>query len=111
MYNPKTAPYAEYYMKGLNAAAAQLGITSFIAAVTSPRDIEDMVLEAGRDRATGIIVMTDSFMFVHRQTLLAAAARRKGPTISYTHDMTLDGGLMSYGVDLTELFRRAASLF
>jgi putative tryptophan/tyrosine transport system substrate-binding protein len=109
MYNPKTAPYAEYYMKGLNAAAAQLGLTSFIAAVTSPRDIEEVVLESGRDRATGIIVMTDSFMFVHRKTLVTAAARRKVPTMYYSAENALDGGLISYGVDVTELFRRAAS--
>ncbi|HZE11143.1 MAG TPA: ABC transporter substrate-binding protein [Burkholderiales bacterium] len=109
MYNPKTAPYAEYYMKGLNAAAAQLGITSFIAAVTSPRDIEEAVLEVSRDRATGIIAMTDSFMFVHRKTLVAATARRKVPAIYYGAEIALEGGLMSYGVDSTELFRRAAS--
>jgi len=48
MYNPKTAPLRRVLHEGLNAAAAQLGITSFIAAVTSPRDIEEAVLEVSR---------------------------------------------------------------
>src|SRR5260221_4650918 len=109
MYSRKPAPYAEYYMRGLTDAAAQLGITSFIAAVTSPKDIEEGVLEASRDRATGIIAMTDSFMFVHRKTLVAAAARRKVPVIYHLSEIAIDGGLMSYGIDTTELFRRAAS--
>src|SRR5262249_9439735 len=61
MFNPKTAPYAEYYLTRLNAAAERLGITSFIAAVTSPKDMEEVVLELSRDRASGLVVMTDSF--------------------------------------------------
>ncbi|HYL90503.1 MAG TPA: ABC transporter substrate-binding protein [Burkholderiales bacterium] len=107
MYNPKTAPYAEYYLKQLNASAARLGITTFIATVTSPRDIEEMVRELARDRASGLVTMTDSFMFVNRKTLIAAAARRKVPVVYYTGEMVAEGGLISYGVDLTELFRRA----
>ena len=108
MYNPKTAPYAEYYLGRLNAAAAAAGITSFIATVTSPRDIEEVLLELGRDRASGLIVMTDSFNLVNRGTIVAAAARRKVPTMYYSSEVVAEGGLISYGVDNTELFRRAA---
>ena len=109
MFNPKTAPYAEYYLKGLNAAAARLGVTTFIAAVSSPKDIEEVMRELSRDRASGLITMTDSFNFVHRKTIIAAAARRKVPVVYYNGEMIIEGGLISYGVDLTELFRRAAA--
>jgi len=109
MFNPKTAPYAEYYLPRLNAAAKALGIGTHIATVTSPKDIEEAVLELSRDRASGLITMTDSFLFVHRKTIVAATARRKVPAIYYASDIALEGGLMSYGVDITELFRRAAS--
>src|SRR5437764_5719741 len=108
MFNPKTAPYAEYYLPRLNEAAKALGITTFMATVTSPRDIEEAVLETGRDRASGMVIMTDSFMFVHRKTIIAAAARRKVPVVYYTGEIVTDGGLISYGVDIAELFRRAA---
>jgi len=107
MFNPKTAPYAEYYMKGLNVAAARLGITSFIATVTKPKDMEEVVLELSRDRASGLVLMTDSFNFINRQTVIAAAAKRKVPTVYYDYQMIAEGGLISYGVDITELFRRA----
>ena len=109
VYNPKTAPYAEYYLPRLNAAAKSLGITTFIAAVTSPKDIEEVVLELSRDRASGFITMSDSFMFVNRKVIVAATARRKVPAIYHDGEIALDGGLMSYGVDVIELFRRAAS--
>lgn len=109
MFNPKTAPYAEYYLPRLNAAARRLGISSFIAAVTSPRDIEEVVRELARDRASGLVVMTDSFMFVNRKTTVSAAARRKVPAVYYEGQIVAEGGLISYGVDITDLFRRAAS--
>jgi len=109
LFNPKTAPYAEYYLPRLNEAAASLGITTFMAAVTSPKDIEEAMLETSRDRASGAVIMTDSFMFVHRKTIIAAAARRKVPVVYYTGEMAMEGGLISYGVDIAELFRRAAS--
>ncbi len=110
MFNPKTAPYSEYYLKGLNAAGERLGITTFIAAVAHPRDIEEVIRELSRSRGTsGLITMTDSFNFVNRKTIIAAAARRKVPVVYYTGEMAMEGGLVSYGVDLTELFRRAAA--
>ncbi|MBV9191352.1 MAG: ABC transporter substrate-binding protein, partial [Betaproteobacteria bacterium] len=49
MYNPKTAPYAEYYLAPLNAAAERLGITSFLSTVTSAKDIDEIALELSRD--------------------------------------------------------------
>ena len=109
MFNPQTAPYAEYYLPRLNAAAASLGLSTFMAAVRSPADIEEAVALLGRDRASGLIVMVDSFMYVHRKTVIAAAARRKVPAIYFTSDWPMEGGLMSYGVDVVELFRRAAA--
>jgi len=109
MFNPKTAPYAEYYLPKLNAAAERLGITPFISAVTSPRDMEEVALELSRDRRSGLVVMTDSFNFLNRQTIIAATARRRVPTVYYEKDMVADGGLISYGVDIMELFRRAAT--
>jgi putative ABC transport system substrate-binding protein len=107
MYNPKTAPYADYYLPRLNAAAARLNIRSFISTVTSPRDIEEAVLEVSRDRASGLVAMTDSFNFLNRNTTIAACARRRVPAVYYEGQMVVDGGLISYGVDVTELFRRA----
>jgi putative ABC transport system substrate-binding protein len=109
MFNPKTAPYAEYYLPRLNAAAERLGITSFISTVTKPKDIEEAVLELSRDRRSGLVVMTDSFNFVNRNTTIAACAKRRVPAVYYESNMVADGGLVSYGVDIMDLFRRAAA--
>jgi putative tryptophan/tyrosine transport system substrate-binding protein len=109
MFNPRTAPYAEYYLTRLNAAAAALEVKTFLATVSNPGDIDEVVRDLGRDRAGGLIVMTDSFMTVHRKHIIAATARRKVPAIYFNGDIPMEGGLISYGVDTVDLFRRAAS--
>jgi putative ABC transport system substrate-binding protein len=108
MFNTKTAPYAEYYLTRLKAAADALELKTFIATVRSQADIDEVVRDLGRDRAGGLIVMTDSFMTVNRKYVIAATARRKVPAIYFTGDIAMEGGLISYGVDLVDLFRRAA---
>ena len=108
MFNTQTAPYAEYYLKRLNAAGDAVGVKTFIATVRREKDIDEVVTTLGRERGSGLIVMTDSYLLVNRKLIIAAAARRKVPTIYYTGDMVLEGGLISYGVDVVDLFRRAA---
>jgi putative ABC transport system substrate-binding protein len=108
MFNPATAPYAEYYLTRLNAAGEAVGVKTFIAAVRREKDIEEVVTTLGRERGSGLIAMTDSYVLVNRKLIIAAAARRKVPTMYYTGDMVLEGGLISYGVDVVDLFRRAA---
>ncbi len=108
MFNPQTAPYAEYYLKRLNAAGDAVGVKTFIATVRREKDIDEVVTTLGRERGSGLIVMTDSYVLVNRKLIIAAAARRKVPTMYYTGDMVLEGGLISYGVDVVDLFRRAA---
>jgi putative ABC transport system substrate-binding protein len=108
MFNPQTAPYAEYYLPRLNAAAANIGLKTFMATVRTEADIEDVITTLGRDRASGLIVMLDSFMIVHRKAILASTERSKVPAIYPIGEMPMDGGLISYGVDAVDLFRRAA---
>jgi putative ABC transport system substrate-binding protein len=88
--------------------ADALELKTFIATVRSQADIDEVVRDLGRDRAGGLIVMTDSFMTVNRKYVIAATARRKVPAIYFTGDIAMEGGLISYGVDLVDLFRRAA---
>ena len=57
MFNPKTAPYAAYYLQPLNAAAARSGVKTFNAAVGSEIDIETITVELGRELGGGLIVM------------------------------------------------------
>ena len=109
IYNPKTAPYVDYYLQPLKAVAPRLGVVPIAAPVGSETDIERVIAELGRTAGSGLVVMTDSFMFIHRKHIISLAARYKIPAIYYTLAQVEDGGLIAYGVDLVDLFRRAAS--
>ena len=109
MFYPQTAPYVEYYLGPLRAAAPKFGVKTFTAAVRSESDIEEAITRLGREPGGGLIVMTDSFMFVHRRSVIALTARNKVPATYYTSNVPAEGGLLSYGVDILDLFRRAAS--
>ena len=53
--------------------------------------------------------MPDIFMFVHRAPIILAAARNNVPAVYWVSDFAKDGGLLSYGIDQVDTFRRAAS--
>lgn len=108
MFNPRTAPYAEYYLQPLNAVAPKFGVKTLTATVNSEIEIEQLIAGLGRKKDSGLIVMTDSFMGVHRRAIVALTARSKVPAIYYSGTIVEDGGLISYGVEVGDLLRRAA---
>ena len=109
MFNPKTAPYVDYYLQPLNAVAARFAVKTVVVAVGSESDIENVIAELGRESGSGLIVMTDVYMTVHRKSIIALTARHKVPAIYFDASKVVEGGLMSYGIDYVDLFRRAAS--
>jgi putative tryptophan/tyrosine transport system substrate-binding protein len=109
MFNPQTAPYTEIYLRSLEAAGRKFGVQSFSAPVQSEADIERVISDLGREPDSGLIAMTDSFMTVHRKAIVELATRHKVPFMYYISVVPREGGLISYGIDLTNEFRRSAS--
>ena len=72
-------------------------------------EIETAILSLGREPGGGLVVMPDVFMTGHRAPIISAAARNNVPAVYTLSDFAREGGLLSYGVDLPDLFRRAAS--
>jgi putative tryptophan/tyrosine transport system substrate-binding protein len=69
-------------------------------------EIESVFAElAGRKAAA--IIGTDTFYFDHRESIVAVAAQRRVPTIYYARQFVTAGGLMSYGADITDVYRQA----
>jgi putative tryptophan/tyrosine transport system substrate-binding protein len=60
------------------------------------------------DGVDGLILMNDSFIFIHRKLIIELAARYKIPAIYFVREMTAEGGLISYGVVTADSFERAA---
>jgi putative ABC transport system substrate-binding protein len=108
MFNPRTAPYVQYYLRPLEKVAANLGVKTFPATVGSDADIERVVAGLGREPGGGLIALTDSFLNVHRKALIGSAARHKVPTIYFNTFVVAEGALIAYGVDTFDLMRRSA---
>jgi putative tryptophan/tyrosine transport system substrate-binding protein len=109
MFNPETAPYAGYYMRPFEAAARSLGIEPIGAPVRDDADIERAIARLGRDTKGGLVVMTDIYTTTRREPINRLTTRYRVPAINSSPAITRDGGLVTYGVDTFDLFRRSAS--
>jgi putative ABC transport system substrate-binding protein len=108
MFNPDTAP-ASAYMPSLETAAWSLKVVPLIAPVHGDAEIETAIIALGREPGGGLVVMPDVFTTAHRASIISAAARNNVPAVYSESPFARDGGLLSYGVDRVDVFRRAAS--
>ena len=107
VFNPKTAAGGgAYFIGAFEKAARALKLEPRTAPVQDADALDGVVASLGRDAA--LIVMPDSFNVVHRKRIISLTARHRTPTIYPYRYMAVDGGLLSYGVDLTDMYRRAA---
>jgi putative ABC transport system substrate-binding protein len=109
LFNPATASYAEAYLNPFKAAAASLAVEAIAAPVRDPSELESVVAAQAREPNSGLIAMPDSFLGAHRAEVISLADRYRLPTIYWLRVFTEDGGLLSYGNDNVDSFRRAAS--
>ena len=104
---PATAPYAEYYVDPFRRSFLRSGGDRGTCSRHS--ELESVVAALTREPNGGLAVMTDTFTTVHRVEIVALAARYRLPAVYPFRFFTEIRGLLSYGVDLTDNFRRAAS--
>jgi putative ABC transport system substrate-binding protein len=108
MLNPDTAPVSTY-MPSFEAAAKSLKVVSIVSPVRIDVEIETAIIALGRELRGGFVVMPDVFMTEHRATIILAAARNNVPAVYWQSPFARDGGLLSYGPDVVDIFRRAAT--
>jgi putative ABC transport system substrate-binding protein len=108
MFNPDTAP-ASAHMPSLETAARSLKVVPIIAPVHSDVEIERAIIAVGREPGGGLVVMPEPFTNVHRAPIILAAARNNVPAVYGFSFFAKDGGLLSYGVDQVDIWRRAAT--
>jgi putative tryptophan/tyrosine transport system substrate-binding protein len=109
MFNPDTAPYTSAYIPSLEAAARSLKVAAVIAPVHDEGEIETAIIALGREPGGGLVVLPDAFTSVHRAPLILAAARNNVPAVYSASNFARDGGLLSYGIDGVDIWRRAAT--
>jgi len=109
LFNPATAPYAEYYLTPFKAAAASFTLEAIAAPVRDPSELQSAIAAQARAPHGGLVVMTDSFLVTHRAEIISLAARYHLPAVYPFRFFVELGGLLSYGNDLVDSYRRAAT--
>ena len=92
----------------MRAAAKQLGIALLTRAIASPDELPDGLAQFRRDRAQAVFIQANPLTLQHRSTIVELAARQRLPAMYETRDFVSGGGLVSYGPDLEDMYRRAA---
>jgi putative ABC transport system substrate-binding protein len=72
-------------------------------------EIETAIIALGREPRGGLVVVPNAFTMLHRAPIILAAARNNVPAVYTLSDFARDGGLLSYGPDVVDNFRRAAT--
>jgi len=104
-----TQPGNAQSLREAEVAAQALAVKLQYLDVLSPKDIEPVFRTASNGRAEAVLVVRAYVFFSHRKQIVDLAAKRQLPAMYYTTEYVEEGGLMTYGVSITDLFRRAAT--
>jgi len=107
LYNPAD-PGKAVEWRETEAPGLRLGLKMRAVPVRDSKEIDTAFQLMAREGTDGLIVLGDSLTLLHRQQLVSLAAKHRLPTVYAYREFVTSGGLMSYGPDLTEMFRAAA---
>jgi len=108
LFNPATAPYFEYYLKPFRDAAQSFAVEAIAAPVHDRAELESVIAAQAHHPNSGLIVMPDSFNINNRREITSLTARDRFPAVYPQRIYPEVGGLISYGNDPLDNFRRAA---
>src|SRR5215467_10817439 len=109
LFNPATTPYANIYVTPFETAAPSFGLEATTAIVHDKAELETMIAAQAAAPNSGLIVMPDGFLNVHREDLVSLAAHHRIPTVYPWRFLPEQGGLLSYGSEMRDEFRLAAA--
>jgi putative ABC transport system substrate-binding protein len=109
LFNPTTAPFAAYFLDPFKAAAGSFAVEAISAPVRDVSELESVVAAVARESNGRLIAMPETFLNVHRTQVLSLAARHRLPA-AYPYRFFAElGGLLSYGSNPLDNFRRIAT--
>jgi putative ABC transport system substrate-binding protein len=106
LVNPANAPTAESTLRGVQQAAPTIGLQIQILNATTIGEIDAAFATFARERSDALFVAPDAFFTSRRKQFAALTARDKIPATYSNRDLVEAGGLMSYGSDLTDMYRQ-----
>jgi putative tryptophan/tyrosine transport system substrate-binding protein len=108
LYNPKITPFYPNLLRELAAMPRSAALEIEPTTVETVDDLQGAIEALGRTPGTSLIVGPDAFLIVHMDKVARLAAANRLPGISVYRQFVMEGGLMSYGPDTADIFRRSA---
>jgi putative ABC transport system substrate-binding protein len=109
MYNPNSVPAGgTFFSRPFHESATKLKVRPITAEVHDRSGIENAITKLGGESGSGLILVPDNFMSVHRDLIISLTAQFRIPAIYPYRYFAEAGGLMSYGVHAIDQFRRAS---
>ena len=105
-FNPDTRSNIQF-LPVIEASAAALSVKPIKAPVRNAGEIEAAIAEVAREPGGGLVFLPDPFTIFHREFIVGSAARHRVPAVYVLRPFAAAGGLLSYGVDIVDLYRRA----
>jgi putative tryptophan/tyrosine transport system substrate-binding protein len=109
LFNPAMATFLEFWLKPFKAAAPSFGVEVIEAPVHDTSELESVMAAQAREANSGLFVILDAFTITYRSEVTSLAARYRLPAVYGQRFFAELGGLLSYGEDWTDNFRRAAT--
>jgi putative ABC transport system substrate-binding protein len=108
IYNPSSAPFAKMFLPSMESVRASFSLQMAVSPIRNDEEIENAIAMAARQPSSGLVFLPDSFLASRRETIANLVATQKLPAIYSTSAFVRSGGLIGYGFDRADLFRRAA---
>ena len=109
IYNPNSMPAdGEFFSRPFIAFATKFKVRPITTEVHDPSEIENAIMKLGGESGSGLVLVPDNFMSVHRDLIISLTAQFRIPAIYPYRYFAEAGGLMSYGVHAIDQFRRAS---
>jgi putative tryptophan/tyrosine transport system substrate-binding protein len=109
VFASSSAPGNAQALKEIELAAGALGVKLQYLEVRDPKDIETAFGAASKGRVDAVLVLPSPITFSQRRQVVDLAAKSRLPAIYWATEFVEVGGLMTYSVSFTDLFRRAAT--
>jgi putative tryptophan/tyrosine transport system substrate-binding protein len=108
VFNPDTTPYYLPYLRSLEAAPSSMPLDLKGAPVRDATELEGLIESVAHEAGGSLISPAGPFNIIHNRMIARSAERLRLPAISIYRQFVVDGGLMAYGPESAEIFRRSA---
>ena len=108
LFNPNTAPFYPNFLHEIETAGQPTAAELALTPVTTPAEMETAINALAQKPGSGLIIGPDVFNIVHIKQIAQLAGKNQLPAISGYRQFAVEGGLMAYGPDTADIFRRSA---